>query len=394
MKWPQESGVNLVGVLPGSRWGSAEDQVLVVGSSWHLGPPATRDLGSGLAALLEVARVVMADNKFSPDYSVIFVAFDKERDERQGSRAFVEEYLMPHVITRFNCTSQVKQKEGELVEMLNNALLQGLINLETIFSFSDRELSQSLPVMFESENSETVRKLKQTGSRGDFVSLVSRGEAKEARIADILVRQLRKQGVKANHFKFPELAKPPQAIVNMEQYIELWNSSSGRFWFASSKSLPSLAVSDLGRWRGPSTSCTTTTCDTATIRSIFTVRTQFLAAISRALVGTVKEATIRPKVKTNISQTDQRKLYSLLAKFLLNLTAWQGRIEARLATLAIQNQLQHDVPKEKLANNTFLVLGSENVNIPELSHVISDYYGAYNDTKGPANSPMIIKLVT
>ena len=380
--------------MPGSRWGSAEDQVLVVGSSWHLGPPATRDLGSGLAALLEVARVVMADNKFSPDYSVIFVAFDKERDERQGSRAFVEEYLMPHVITRFNCTSQVKQKEGELLEMLNNALLQGLINLETIFSFSDRELSQSLPVMFESENSETVRKLKQAGSRGDFVSLVSRGEAKEARIADILVRQLRKQGVKANHFKFPELAKPPQAIVNMEQYIELWNSSSGRFWFSSSKPLPSLAVSDLGRWRGPSTSCTTTTCDTATIRSIFTVRTQFLAAISRALVGTVKEATIRPKVKTNISQADQRKLYSLLAKFLLNLTAWQGRIEARLATLAIQNQLQHDVPKEKLANNTFLVLGSENVNIPELSHVISDYYGAYNDTKGPANSPMIIKLVT
>ena len=108
--------------MPGSRWGSAEDQVLVVGSSWHLGPPATRDLGSGLAALLEVARVVMADNKFSPDYSVIFVAFDKERDERQGSRAFVEEYLMPHVITRFNCTSQVKQKEGELLEMLNNAL--------------------------------------------------------------------------------------------------------------------------------------------------------------------------------------------------------------------------------------------------------------------------------
>ena len=100
-----------MGVLPGTRWGSSEDRVLVVGSWWHLGPPATRDLGSGLAALLEVARVVMADNDFSPDYSVIFVAFDKEREERQGSRAFVEEYLMPHVITRFNCTSQVNQQK-------------------------------------------------------------------------------------------------------------------------------------------------------------------------------------------------------------------------------------------------------------------------------------------
>ena len=277
---------------------------------------------------------------------------------------------------------------------INKALLQGFINLETLFSFSDRELSQSLPVMFESENSETVRKLKQTGSRGDFVSLVSRGEAAETRLATILVHQLRKQGVKANHFKFPELAKPPQAIVNMEQYIDLWNSSSGRFWFASSKPLPSLSVSDLGKWRGPSTSCTTTTCDTAQIRRIFTVRTQFLAAISRALVGTVKEAAISPKVKTNISQADQRKLYSLLAKFLLSLTAWQGRIEARLAALAIQSKHNVASAKEKLPNNTFLVLGSETVNIPELSHVISDYYGAYNETKGPANSPMIIKLVT
>ena len=270
-----------------------------------------------------------------------------------------------------------------------------MINLETIFSFSDRELSQSLPVVFESENSETVRKLKETGSRGDFVSLVSRGEEKERRIADVLVRQLRKQGVKANHFEFPELAKPPEAIVNMEQYIDLWNSSSGRFWFASSKPLASLGVSDLGKWRGPSTSCTTATCDTAQIRRIFTVRTQFLAAISRALVNTVKEATTTsPKVKTNISHTDQRKLYSLLAKFLLNLTAWQRRIEARLAALTIQNKQNPASPSEKMPNNTFLVLGSETVNIPELSHVISDYYGAYNETKGPANSPMIIKLVT
>ena len=107
----QESGVNLVGVLPGSRWGSSKDRVLIVGSSWHLGPPATRDLGSGLAALLEVARVVMADNDFSPDLSVIFVAFDKERGERQGSKAFVEEYLMPHVVNRFNCTCQVENRK-------------------------------------------------------------------------------------------------------------------------------------------------------------------------------------------------------------------------------------------------------------------------------------------
>ena len=251
-----------------------------------------------------------------------------------------------------------------------------------------------MPVMFESENSETVRKVKQTGSRGDFVSLVSRGDPEETRLVNVLQRQLRKQGVKATHFKFPGLAKPTQAIVNLEQYVDLWNSSSGRFWLAGSQSLPSLSVSDLARWRDPSTSCTTTTCNTTQIRAIFTVKTQFLAAISQALVDTVKEATTIPKVKTKISESDQKKLYSLLTKFLLNLTAWQARIEARIADLTVLNQNNVVTSKEKLPNNTFVVLGSETVKIPELSHVISEYYGAYNDTKGPANSPMVIKLIT
>ena len=68
-----------------------------------------RDLGSGLASLLEAARVVMADASYSPEYSVIFVALDKEREERAGSRAFVTEYLLPHVVNRFKCTVQVTQ---------------------------------------------------------------------------------------------------------------------------------------------------------------------------------------------------------------------------------------------------------------------------------------------
>ena len=38
----QESGVNLVGVLPGRAWGSPGDRPMVVTASWHLGPPASR----------------------------------------------------------------------------------------------------------------------------------------------------------------------------------------------------------------------------------------------------------------------------------------------------------------------------------------------------------------
>ena len=99
--------MNLVGVLPGQAWGTSADQVLVLTASWDLGLPNTGDLGSGLAALLEVARVLMEDSSFRPRYSVLFIALDKEQREKEGSRAFVAEYLKPHIVDRFNCSVQV-----------------------------------------------------------------------------------------------------------------------------------------------------------------------------------------------------------------------------------------------------------------------------------------------
>ena len=53
----------------------------------------------------------MADTSYSPQYSVVFVAFDKEREERAGSRAFITEYLVPQVVDRFHCKVQVTPPE-------------------------------------------------------------------------------------------------------------------------------------------------------------------------------------------------------------------------------------------------------------------------------------------
>lgn len=69
----------MVGVLPGHKWGTPEDAPLVVGA--HLdtveGTPGLDDNGSGVAAMLEVARVLAASDCGFAN-SVFFVAFDLE----------------------------------------------------------------------------------------------------------------------------------------------------------------------------------------------------------------------------------------------------------------------------------------------------------------------------
>ena len=52
-------GTNIMGVLPGQMWGTAEDRVLVVGAHWDTvtNTGGLDDNGSGVAAMLELGKV-------------------------------------------------------------------------------------------------------------------------------------------------------------------------------------------------------------------------------------------------------------------------------------------------------------------------------------------------
>ena len=104
----QSSGVNLIGILPGTHWKTSGDKILIVGTNWDIQGDKVGDHGSGLAALLEIARVLMEDDSFQPEYSVIFVAFDKKNDGSVGSKKFITEYLKPFIIDEYGSSIQVK----------------------------------------------------------------------------------------------------------------------------------------------------------------------------------------------------------------------------------------------------------------------------------------------
>lgn len=96
---------NIVGVLPGREVGAG---VVVLGAhydsisteAWESGTvnaPGANDNASGMAALIEIARVLSAQPE-APRATVMFIAFSAEEIGREGSQAFVEDYILPNGI--------------------------------------------------------------------------------------------------------------------------------------------------------------------------------------------------------------------------------------------------------------------------------------------------------
>jgi hypothetical protein len=109
---------NIIGYIQGT---SAEAGIIVVGAHYDSRTddltdatsfaPGADDNGSGVAAILEMARVLSTSPMRA---TIVFVLFSAEEVGRQGSKAFVQDYIMVH-----------------------NLPVIGMINLDTIGSNND-----------------------------------------------------------------------------------------------------------------------------------------------------------------------------------------------------------------------------------------------------------------
>ena len=89
-----------------------------MGTNWDIQGDKAGDHGSGLAALLEISRALMADENYRPEYSVIFVAFDAKNDGCAGSKKFVSEYLQPYIIEEHGSTIQVLRNPSSAASVM------------------------------------------------------------------------------------------------------------------------------------------------------------------------------------------------------------------------------------------------------------------------------------
>lgn len=100
----RSTATNVIGFLPGREVGAG---VIVVGAHYDsittdvedgsAYAPGANDNASGVAAMLEIARVLAARPQ-QPRSSIIFAAFSAEEIGRLGSQAFIENYVQPNNI--------------------------------------------------------------------------------------------------------------------------------------------------------------------------------------------------------------------------------------------------------------------------------------------------------
>jgi hypothetical protein len=136
------AGANVIATKPGKNPG----KIILIGAHYDTvnGSPGADDNGTGVAALLEVARV-LGGSKFSK--TLVLAAFDMEETGLAGSRAFIDN-IPP------------------------DADIEDVIIVETVGFMSNQEHTQMIPKGFSILYREQVGKIKENGFKGDFITVI------------------------------------------------------------------------------------------------------------------------------------------------------------------------------------------------------------------------------
>jgi len=267
--YPQyATGVNVVGMIPGTLAGTPSDRLFVIGAHYDTVRTTfgTDDNGSGMVALLQVARQIATDFEGCPrSFSILFVAFDFEewencKDVKKnpkcacgtidcGSRAFVRN------LTQFT--------DGSLSSF---GLIQGAIIMDTVMNYNTTPNSQRLPPIMKQFFPETYNELKADQFRGDFLTVVGR-QVDDRALMNLFVYHYSqtesdlKNKTSLRWVKLPfqgQVSKLPQPIFYAlddflrSDHVPFWNHSI---------SLSAVFLSDTAELRGYMTSCYHEDCD-------------------------------------------------------------------------------------------------------------------------------------
>jgi Zn-dependent M28 family amino/carboxypeptidase len=231
------TGVNLVAHMAGRR---TDIQPLLVSAHYDTvpGSPGADDNASGVAAMLECARVLAATPL---DCAVDFVAFDMEEDGLVGSTAFVQ-------------------------ELTSSTEYQGVYNLEMV-GFTSGPGTQELPPGFQLLFHDVHRHLEERGFRGDSIVIVSLADSSP--LSDRLVAAAREQT--------PEMDMVEVRIsAGMPVPPDLFRSDHSPFWAAR---IPAVLITDTANFRNPNYHAPTDTPNTLDY--------DFLRWVTVALTATV-----------------------------------------------------------------------------------------------------------
>lgn len=248
----QLMGTNVVAMLPGTRWGTSADLPVVVGAHMDTveGSPGMDDNGSGMAAMLETARILTTAG-CAFDNTIVFVAFDLEEIGTHGSMMFVKDFV-PRVLR----------------ELLGTQRPAGALIMDCIANWDPKPNTQSFPESYREYLPRFVARVESSDHAGDFLSVIFRDgvdgflarrfASYYSRLSDPQYR-LELLGVEGLG---PSMPDP----LTLQKHFDVMRSDHARFWYPSegdnlNQTIPAVLITDMGPYRGRLRECYHRPCD-------------------------------------------------------------------------------------------------------------------------------------
>ncbi|XP_077990188.1 uncharacterized protein LOC144444583 isoform X2 [Glandiceps talaboti] len=271
------NGTNVIGILNGKQSNTPNDRLVLLGAHYDTADatPGVDDNGSGMALLLETARVV--SSRCQPDYTILFVAFDYTEytiswagdpcywDVPCGSQRFVDDWLITFMAER------------------NYPQFQGALIADTLMNWDSSENSQALPGGFNILFGDPYNSIQTNDFRGDFLFLYSR--PRDNILTDTFTWSYNDQS--NSSFRLESVVVPitGQPTTNDKRlYRAQLRSDHHNFW-RSSSDFNAIQLTDSANFRGDMQLCHHRMCDNVGI--ISQVKISFLTKISKAVVDTL-----------------------------------------------------------------------------------------------------------
>jgi Zn-dependent M28 family amino/carboxypeptidase len=208
------TGVNVLGTRAGKHEQPA--QVVVSAHYDHIrGCDGADDNASGVAALLEVARV-LAEARFQR--SLVIACWDEEERGLLGSRAYGER----------------AKARGERID--------AAYSLDAVGFASSRPNTQRVPAGFESLFPEHAARLKQRQFAGDFIAVIANGASRN--VLESLTRHAKDIGLEMFGVELSSL----QSLLLSDAY----RSDHASFW---AQGYPAVLLTDTANFRNPGYHC-------------------------------------------------------------------------------------------------------------------------------------------
>ncbi|XP_066285755.1 uncharacterized protein [Branchiostoma lanceolatum] len=283
----RSQGKNIIGTLPGRHTGTPADRPVLLAAHYDTvrDSPGVIDNGSGLAALLESARLITSQSCRKPNHTIIFVAFDFEESGKEGSEAYVSDVLLPYL--------------NETGIPLAN--FQGAMSMDPLLNYNNTEGSQYIPPEFDMvpDPDNTYDNVAADGFRGNFIGIYGRRDYDAHLYSPMLQAWNGSAQYRAETLLMPlrDVYQEGPSDPFWPVYRELLRSDHASFW-KNNPDLKAIQISDTGQFRGRMQQCYHQECDNIQLMTeeglVFLKKTTDAVTITLRLLAGVEENCTDP----------------------------------------------------------------------------------------------------